>query len=329
VPSRNCPFNRHIAVLYPLSISLLLFFLSCASVSPVDERPPVAVAVSVEAVQPEWQPFAREITGGLEYFEGRVSRPRLEFYALKVDLSDPGLKIVVAGGGIGPNSDGNAGDLPGGKAFSVKVSTFVSENNLLAGINALPFDVVSGVEGEPRTNIGVVIADGVMISPPTSNFDALVFYAADSADGDGSGGTSGAVAIIAQSEISTTENIENAVGGFRRILEKGEPVQRVTDLAARHPRSAAGICPERRFLYLVVIDGRRPGSVGATEEETALLLCALGAVEGLNFDGGGSSAMALRYTDGIVRTVNTPVHGGIPGRERAVAGCLGVAVNSE
>jgi exopolysaccharide biosynthesis protein len=74
----------------------------------------------------------------------------------------------------------------------------------------------------------------------------------------------------------------------------------------------------------VVIDGRRAGSVGATEAETALLLRALGAADGINFDGGGSTALALRYPDGKIRTVNTPVHGGVVGSERAVAGCLGI-----
>jgi exopolysaccharide biosynthesis protein len=80
------------------------------------------------------------------------------------------------------------------------------------------------------------------------------------------------------------------------------------------------------YLYLLVIDGRRPGSIGSTEAETAILLRQLGAWEGINFDGGGSSALVLRYPDGGIRPVNRPIHKGIPGRERAVAGCLGVGV---
>jgi exopolysaccharide biosynthesis protein len=153
-----------------------------------------------------------------------------------------------------------------------------------------------------------------MVSPPEPRFDALVFY------------TDGSVAIAAQSELETAA-IENAVGGFHRILESGELVPRVLPLTPRHPRSAAGIAPDNRFLYLLVIDGRRPGSVGTTEAETALLLRSLGAAEGINFDGGGSSALALRYPDGKIRAVNTPIHHQIPGKERGVAGCLGVIKN--
>ena len=248
------------------------------------------------------------LNSGLDYYAGRISRPRLEFHALRVDLSHPELRILTAGG---------AGGGEGGQFLSVKVSAFVRSNNLAAGINALPFDPVSGKEGEPRTNIGIVVTGGVMVSPPHANFDALVFYA------------DGRAAIMAQSAIESAEHIDNAVGGFHRILEGGELVPRVLDAqarqeAGRHPRSAAGISPDGRYLYLLVIDGRRPGSVGSTEAETALLLRALGASEGINFDGGGSTALALRYGDGKVRTANTPIHGHIPGRERAVAGCLGI-----
>jgi len=268
------------------------------------------VAPSPETAAAQWQPFAEEADAdsGLAYYAGRVSRPRLEFNALRVDLSHPGLRIFAAGGGGNPVSRTDDG-----RFLSVKVSSFVRDNNLTAGINALPFDPVSGKEGEPRTNIGIVITDGVMVSPPHAPFDALVFYA------------DGSAAIMSQSAIESAALIDSAVGGFHRILEGGELVPRVLDSQPRHPRSAAGISPDGKYLYLLVIDGRRLGSVGSTEAETALLLRALGATEGINFDGGGSTALALRYPGGKIRVVNTPIHGHIPGRERAVAGCLGIA----
>jgi len=247
------------------------------------------------------------------YCAGTVSRPRMEFNALRVDLSNPNLRILTAGGG---KVGGHAGVPENGKFLSTKVSSFVRDNGLLAGINALPFDPVSGREGEPRINIGIVVTDGAVISPPYPHFDALVFYA----DGN--------VAIVSQSALSAENSdhaVANAVGGFHRILESGDLVPRILGVKVRHPRSAAGISPDGRYLYLLVIDGRRPGSVGSTEAETALLLRALGAAEGINFDGGGSSALVLRYPDGKVRVTNTPIHGHIPGRERAVAGCLGIA----
>ena len=280
-----------------LLVVVFPFLLSCATLSPVGDSAQRVSALSPEAILPRWEPFAQD-SDALAYCAGTTSNPRLEFHALRIDLSSADLRIVVAG-------DGGQG-----ATLSTKVSSFVRDNNLVAGINALPFDVVSATEGEPRVNVGLVIADGVEISPPHPGFDALVVYA------------DGSAAITAQSDRG--EHVVQAVGGFRRILEGGELVARVQNLKARHPRSAAGISADGRYLYLVVIDGRRPGSVGSTEAETAVMLRSLGASEGINFDGGGSSALALRYPDGTVRVVNTPVHGGIPGRERAVAGCLGI-----
>jgi len=275
----------------------LLIFLTCATSSPVNTaREGSASFAAVEAVQPQWQPFA----DGIGYFHGKTVSPRLEFWALRIDLYAPNTRIVVKGGADG---DGTLG---------AKVSSFVRSNDLLAGINAVPFDVISAKEGLPVKNMGLVISGGELIAPVNPNYDALVFY------------KDGGAAIIKQSEISSTEDIENAVGGFHQILAGAEAAQRTLNSEERHPRSAAGISANDGILYLLVIDGRREGSSGGTEKETALLLRAFGSTDGINFDGGGSSALVLRYPDGRVRAVNTPIHGGIPGQERAVAGCLGV-----
>ena len=147
-----------------------VLFFSCRSLSPVDgkaersARLPLVSAPSPELLQPQWQPVPIA-ADGLTYCAGKVSRPHIKFYALRVDLSSPYLRMQAAGGG---------GKIADNTFLSIKVSTFVRENGLLAGINALPFDPVSGKEGEPRTNVGIVIADGVMVSPPHSGFDALV-----------------------------------------------------------------------------------------------------------------------------------------------------------
>ncbi|WP_309505290.1 phosphodiester glycosidase family protein [Streptomyces sp. KM273126] len=61
----------------------------------------------------------------------------------------------------------------------------------------------------------------------------------------------------------------------------------------RQPRTLAGI-DRRGRLLLVTVDGRRPGvSEGFTLAEAAEFMRSLGAVQALNLDGGGSTAMAV------------------------------------
>ena len=288
--------------------SAVIFLSSCASAPLRDLSPEKSViAQTPQALVPVWQEFAPEADGALAFFAGKTARPRLELRALRIDLAAPQLRIVVAAGGRNEKT--------GDTVLSTKVSSFVRDNALLAGINALPFDPVSGTEGEYRENVGVVIADGVLLSPPHPVFAALVFY--DDAH----------TAIIPQSQIESAVHISHAVGGFHQILINGEPSDHAENNSSRHPRSAAGISADGKYLYLLVVDGRRLASIGSTEAETAAILKQLGAWKGINFDGGGSSSLALRFPDGTVRPVNTPIHNNIPGTERAVAGCIGVGIS--
>ncbi len=61
----------------------------------------------------------------------------------------------------------------------------------------------------------------------------------------------------------------------------------------RNPRTLAGFT-RGGTLLLVAVDGRRPGySVGASFEESARIMEALGADEAVNLDGGGSTGMTV------------------------------------
>jgi hypothetical protein len=84
-------------------------------------------------------------------------------------------------------------------------------------------------------------------------------------------------------------------------------------VAARQPRTLAGVRRDGSLL-LVTVDGRAPGwSTGVTLFEAARVMRSLGARDALNLDGGGSSAMAVRG-----RTVSRPSDG----LERAVSDAL-------
>jgi hypothetical protein len=67
-----------------------------------------------------------------------------------------------------------------------------------------------------------------------------------------------------------------------------------TFVAARQPRTLAGVRADGKLL-LVTVDGRRPGwSTGMTLPEAARLMRSLGARDAINLDGGGSTTMTVR-----------------------------------
>jgi Phosphodiester glycosidase len=73
------------------------------------------------------------------------------------------------------------------------------------------------------------------------------------------------------------------------------------------PRTAVGLSKDGRFLYLIAIDGRQPGySVGTTTSDEAALMIDLGVYEGLNLDGGGSTALVQSGAGGSPDLIDSP-----------------------
>lgn len=110
-----------------------------------------------------------------------------------------------------------------------------------------------------------------------------------------------------------------AVGGFP-ILRNGQPLPDL-DNTVTAPRTAAGFSADGRKLYLIALDGRAELSGGMTVKELALQLQSMGAVGGVNLDGGGSTTMVTRQPGQSTVTVdNLPSDGS----ERPVANGIGV-----
>jgi hypothetical protein len=100
------------------------------------------------------------------------------------------------------------------------------------------------------------------------------------------------------------------VGGWPRVVTDGRNVAASADSdegtfprfsAQRHPRSAVGFSRDSAVVYLVTVDGRQDASVGMTLVELGDFLVSIGVFQGMNFDGGGSTALVI---DG--RVVNRP-----------------------
>ena len=102
-------------------------------------------------------------------------------------------------------------------------------------------------------------------------------------------------------------DIHQLIGGSNHIIMQNGQFKE--DWAERHPRTAIGFNADSTRLYFVVVDGRHMTSVGVTLKEMKGIFDALGAVNAVNLDGGGSSCMVVNDevlnhpSDGPVRAV--------------------------
>lgn len=129
--------------------------------------------------------------------------------------------------------------------------------------------------------------------------------------------------------VETGGGVVQSVGGTPVLVRDGKSwigAGGPSFVRGRHPRTIAGRTDDGTLL-LVTVDGRQPGrSVGMSLAEAADLMLALGAVEALNLDGGGSttfvesSQVANRPSDRLVRrdASSTVVH--VPGAGEQVVG---------
>ncbi|MBI5474413.1 MAG: phosphodiester glycosidase family protein [Ignavibacteriae bacterium] len=118
------------------------------------------------------------------------------------------------------------------------------------------------------------------------------------------------------------EQLRTLVGGLPRIVVEGRNVAIADSLPGltgkftetRHPRSGVGFSRDSSVVYLVTVDGRQSSSAGMSLSEFADLMIEVGCYQGLNLDGGGSTAMVVNG-----EVVNTPSDAK---GERAVANVL-------
>lgn len=82
---------------------------------------------------------------------------------------------------------------------------------------------------------------------------------------------------------------------------------------------------DKKTLYILVADGRQPNySLGISTREVAEFLKYLGASDGLNMDGGGSTTLYIRDKDGMRNLAHY-----IGGFERMLGACMGIYIADE
>lgn len=235
---------------------------------------------------------------GVEYLRFAPKGPvPLHIEVLRIDLNAPGIGFLATP----PNGEAE------GETNSRTTTTFLDEFDCQAAVNASPFLPVVNEEGKPQDVLGICVSNGDAYSPPSSKYAALIIEQGNKA------------ACVRDQH--GHEDAQQAVGGFYMALEKGKVTGTDGD---RHPRTAAGVSKDGGYLYLAVFDGRQPGySVGATTKEVGEWMKKFGAWDAVNLDGGGSSALVVEDGEDS-RTLNRPIHQGVPGRQRPVANHFGV-----
>jgi Phosphodiester glycosidase len=208
-------------------------------------------------------------------------------------------------------------DTTGGKEFrSLTTTSYTRETGAIIGVNAGFFGPVVDSEGVAMDAAGFVVANGVIASPAllpsqaSTVVKAVVCFALKR--------------VIIEDAQSCPSDYREGLAAGPRLLRDDVDVADPANLT-RHPRTALGISAAGDRVWLVVTDGRQTGySEGATLSEMAELLKGLGAVNAINLDGGGSSALVYKDTAHGLRTLNRPIQSGVPGKERPVATHIGV-----
>ncbi|MCT4633514.1 MAG: phosphodiester glycosidase family protein [Firmicutes bacterium] len=123
-------------------------------------------------------------------------------------------------------------------------------------------------------------------------------------------------------------NVVDMVFGSGPIILKDGNVPEYFDMNIKgsHPRTAIGISEDRKTMYLVTVDGRDKSYTGVSQEYLGEILKKLGAYNGVNLDGGGSTEMVVKYP-GMFRSeiVNIPSDGS----ERLLVNGIGIINKGE
>ncbi|MFM7321588.1 MAG: phosphodiester glycosidase family protein [Armatimonadota bacterium] len=222
-----------------------------------------------------------------------VATPRpLRIHTVRIDLRDRALSFEVV---AAPDPD------RGGPAETVLTApdALSKRRGAVGAINTAAWSMLPDpstgkpfgyVADKPADIHGWVSNGRRTISPPESGFWSVWMQA------------SGTVSIgeipSNEARVRDASGARWAVSGFAGILRGGKVLPAASDV--RHPRSAIGLGADGTTMVWLLVDGRRPGiSEGVSEEELARLLLEAGCTEGINLDGGGSSSLWLRGTNGL------------------------------
>lgn len=259
----------------------------------------IACAAQAQVSVAPWQPAFQ----GIEQTQGTIDgKDASVFYAMRIHLKRKGVLLTTT-----PQE----GKLD---TISETTSQFLERFQLQAAINAGFFTPCCVAHPEEKHILGTSISEGKIVSHGEQadryHYALLV--------------TKKKAQICSLETNTSLKHVWLALSGSGIIVKDGTNTGDATpwnESDKPNPRTAVGLSQDGHTLYLLVIDGRKPGySIGTTSRETAEILLQLGAYQGLNLDGGGSSTMVKADDTGKAVVLNRPSGGA----ERYDANQLGV-----
>lgn len=227
----------------------------------------------------------------------------MKIFIFDVDLNHPNVAIVASS----PNNT---------NAFAMQPMTEQAlhadseANRVWAGING---DFYNMDNGTPR---GIFYKKGVALRTTFDSGDRSFF-------GIGGDGRAFVATRDQYPDIAATGIIKEAVGGGATLVRDGHVLTHTDNTV--EPRTCIGVSADGKRVLMMAVDGRNFWySNGMLFEELGHCLKALGAENGINLDGGGSTTFFIRNTPGFTENRfevrNWPSDNG--GKERAVANGL-------
>ena len=265
------------------------------------------------SLRPERTAETRSLFQGVTYRRYVKTQPRpLVLHTVEIDLTAPGIDFFVTPSVPTDGYKLSADTVPG---FLTKYGVQVAIN----GSYFAPHEVNSPLHYYPHIgngvrSLGIAVSNGDRYSNAKPGWAALC--------------------ILSLSDIRITQNdcpaeTQQAIAGDVQFIKNGKFYDGLAILknsTKLYPRSAIAINADNTKLWFVAIDGRQPGySEGVTLAELATLLTTeLTADRALNFDGGGSTTLAIGDAEGNPVLLNAPFQARVPMHTRPVANHLGL-----
>jgi hypothetical protein len=269
--------------IYTITACAIVGFASATSAS--------ATTIGVSSFSPQFVGVDLATATILSDADSNVVNTSVAFIE-RIDLTAPG---------VGFTTTPPSGPL---ETTSQSTSQFLQSTGAQVAINANFFSDVAATPS-PEDLIGLAVSNGTVVAPQTFGSDdaaaSLVITKTNAATISPAGATP-----------IDLSHVFNAVSG-NQIVADGLDTSATTPTGAPHdpfgldPRTGIGLSEDGRFLYLIAIDGRQPGySVGVTTSDEAALMIDLGIFDGLNLDGGGSTALVQAGPGGSPDLIDSP-----------------------